>query len=293
MPIHETIRHGKTVTGIRVNIDKTEKDRGERVYWHLLRSDAHHDNPHCDREMEARHLKQAVERNASISDHGDLFCAMQGKWDKRSSKDTILPEHQCGDYLDALVRTAADFYQPYAHHFAVMGLGNHETSISKKHETDLSGRLVATLNDRTGSNINAGGYTNWINFQFYSASRRFALRLWATHGYGGGGPVTQDMIQATRQREYVEGADIMALGHTHDAWCSERTKIRLSKDGHRQETRPLWQVKLGTYKDEYGEGAGGWATERGIPPKPKGAWWLRIVLHPENGVLSYCPEAAR
>ena len=37
-------------------------------------------------------------------------------------------------------------------------------------------------------------------------------------------------------------------------------------------------IRTGTYKDEYGEGAGGFHIERGRPPKPLGAVWLRFYL---------------
>ena len=66
-------------------------------FWVLLTSDRHHDNPHCNQELEKKHLDQAVEREAVIIDYGDLFCAMQGKYDRRHSKDDIRPEHQSGN----------------------------------------------------------------------------------------------------------------------------------------------------------------------------------------------------
>ena len=47
------------------------------------------------------------------------------KYDPRSNKSDLKPEHKKGDYLDALVKTAADFYGPYADLFAVMVPENH------------------------------------------------------------------------------------------------------------------------------------------------------------------------
>ena len=52
--------------------------------WFLLSSDRHHDNKMCDRRLEQQHLDLAAEREALICDFGDLFCAMQGKYDPRS-----------------------------------------------------------------------------------------------------------------------------------------------------------------------------------------------------------------
>jgi hypothetical protein len=102
------------------------------------------------------------------------------------------------------------------------------------------------------------------------------------HGYGGGGPVTQDLIQDQRRRTYVEGADVMVSGHTHDAWAVDNVKVRLN-DANVVERRGVWSIKVPTYKDEYADGSGGWHVETGKPPKPLGAWWLRIRLNANRG----------
>jgi predicted phosphodiesterase len=271
MPPYTVEHTGPNVLTVRMDV----RPRGGWEQWFLLRSDVHHDNVHCDQALERRHLEQAKERGAGILDFGDLHCVMGGKYDKRSDKSIVRPEHQCGDYFDAIVRTAADFYQPYARNFLMIGDGNHEKSIKARHETDLNERLVAMLNDRTGSQIQHGGYSGWVRFLFKRDTQRLSRKLWYMHGYGGGGPVTQDTIQAQRQRAYIENADIMVTGHTHDAWAQENIRIRLNNNGE-IERRPVWNVKCATYKDEYGSGKGGWHIETGKPPKPLGAWWLRF-----------------
>ena len=244
--------------------------------WFLLRSDVHWDNPHCDRKMEKKHLDMAVKRRAGILDFGDLFCAMQGKYDKRSDKSCLRDEHQAGDYLDSLVRTAAAYYEPYAHNFVVIGRGNHESSIRQRHETDLTERLVASLKDRTGAQLRAGGYTGWVVFRFHFHTRIYVVKLWYIHGYAGGGPVTADIIQAQRQVTYIRGADIMCSGHTHDHWSKQYVSIGLNSS-HLPEHRKVKYIKCGTYKDEYGTGQGGWHVETGKPPKPIGQHWLRFM----------------
>ena len=74
---------------ITVRID--DMKAGDDV-WVLLRSDAHHDSPYCDRKLEKYHLEIAKERNALILDNGDTFDAMQGKFDPRRSYGDIRPE---------------------------------------------------------------------------------------------------------------------------------------------------------------------------------------------------------
>ena len=88
-----------------VNVRLTGMGKGWEQ-WLLLRSDVHHDNPKCDWKAERKHLDMAVERDAIVIDNGDLFCAMQGKYDKRANKDSVRPEHASGDYLDKLLNTA-------------------------------------------------------------------------------------------------------------------------------------------------------------------------------------------
>ena len=125
-----------------IDIEFPAKGMANRDFWCLLRSDAHHDNPHSDNNLELKHLKQAVERDAFILDNGDAFCAMQGKGDPRASKDDIKEVHKKGSYLDSLVTTYADFLECYADRILVMGKGNHETAVLKHRETDLTQRLV-------------------------------------------------------------------------------------------------------------------------------------------------------
>jgi hypothetical protein len=287
-PAFSVVEASPGVARLTVDLPKVSSE-----FWVLLRSDVHWDNPHCDRKLERRHLDQAKERGAAIFDFGDLFCAMQGKYDKRADKSSIRPEHTAGNYLDRLVETAADYYAPYAHLFAMIGRGNHESSIKIRHETDLTARLIERLNDRTGSKIVAGGYSGWVRFNFNrSATRRCTRNLWYTHGYGGGGPVTKDMIQSNRQQVYVENADIMVSGHVHQRWCEEAMKIRLTAEGE-PERRSLWYVKCSTYKEEYGTGSGGWHVETGKGPRPLGGWWARFTPVPGKQTSSVDVEFIR
>lgn len=263
-------RTGPTVTTVRLSVAGTKWEQ-----WFLLRSDAHHDNVHCRQDLELRHLREAAERDAGILDFGDLFCAMQGKWDKRADAEQLRPELRGKNYLDELVAYCADFYQPFAERWVLMSRGNHETSIERKHQTDLTERLVERLNDRTGSQILAGTYAGWVRFQFARGTKRQSVRLRYTHGYGGGGPVTRDVIQSARQAVFLGNADIVCSGHTHDAWELPIAREWLLDSG-RTEVREMQFVKCGGYKDEFSPG-NGWAVEKGIQPKPLGAYWLRFT----------------
>lgn len=242
----------------------------------LLTADRHWDNPHSNWELQARHLDLAKRYRAGVIDIGDFFCAMQGKFDKRSKKGDLRPEHKRDDYLDALVETATDFFAPYAKQFIVIGEGNHETAILKNHETSLINGLVANLN-RAGGAVYNGGYSGWVVFEFHNqrTGEVDTKRLWYIHGYGGGGPVTRGVIQTNRKAVYLPDPDIVISGHTHDEWIMPISRARLDSN-HKPYLDEQMHVQIPTYKDEYGDGYGGFHIEKGRPPKPIGAIWMRI-----------------
>lgn len=246
--------------------------------WALLTADRHWDNPRSDLALQKEHLDLAVERNAVVLDAGDFFCCMQGKYDKRASKSSVRPEHQTDDYFDAIVEDAADFFAPYAKNLLFIGVGNHESEVKKRHEIDLIERVTSLITSKGGSPVRSGSFSGFVFFQFRSKKMAGTIRTITAHydhGYGGGGPVTDDLIQHHRRAAYLPDADIVMSGHTHGAWTQERARKRVTARGAIYQDVQT-HIKLNTYKDDYGTGAAGWAVEKGLPPKPRGAWWLRF-----------------
>lgn len=258
------------------NVHVVRMDPGAKRWRVLIQSDEHWDNPDCDLEMLRRHHDAAVEHQAPILKVGDFYCVMQGKYDRRSDKSKLRPEHQCGDYLDAVARTGATALEPYAHHIVMLGRGNHEQAILKNHETDITERTAQILRDRTGAPVQGGGYGGFVKFLFESPSggSRRSVTLNYYHGSGGGGPVTKGVIQTNRRQESVD-ADIYCTGHVHEAWAVRRGRVYLNHD-LRVVHAPGLHVCTPGYKDEYKDGFGGWHVETGKPPKPKGAYWIEF-----------------
>lgn len=242
----------------------------------LLQSDVHWDNPKCDRELFKKHLDEAREKDAPILDNGDFFCAMGGKWDPRSNKSDLRPEHQRADYLDGLIDTATDFFRPYRDLLTIRGQGNHETAILKRHETNLTERLVERLRHSGAPHVKLGGFSGYVVFEVTSGGRRKPIKLHYHHGYGGGGPVTRGVIQTNRMAVYLADAHLVWTGHTHDQWKVMIDRVRLNQDCTQVVHEPQLHFRTPSYKDEYADGFNGWHVERGGPPKPTGAAWLRI-----------------
>lgn len=233
----------------------------------LLLTDLHWDHPGCNRRLLKKLLDEAKATGSPIIDNGDLFCAMEAKDDPRRS-DNKRDEHRGGPagYLQKLVTSAADWFEPYAGNFICMGTGNHETSVYKHRDTNLTAGLVQALQDRTGHKIGGGGFTGWVRFRFARGQARGSLTLWYGHGWG-----RRNFDIAYRQAE----ADIYFLGHTHEKGRKDDTRLRLN-GSDRIERRDVLFVQGPSFKDGYGDGHGGFEVERGHGPKPLGAWWLTM-----------------
>lgn len=244
--------------------------------WVMFSADRHHDSIHCNRDLELRHLEKARERNAIIMDCGDLFCAMQGKYDPRASMDDIRREDVGEDYLDRIVTHAAEFYGPYADLFAVLGHGNHETSIRKRHGIDLTAQLVQRLNSEYGGTARPGLYAGYVLLRF-SYGKSETKRIKYHHGAGGGGPVTRGVIQTNRQAVWMPSADIVVNGHTHDAWVVPVGREELTQRG-RTRRGLMWFVRTPGYKDEFADGAAGFHNESWRGPKPIGCVWAHFTM---------------
>lgn len=254
--------------------------------WFLLSSDRHHDNPHSDHALELKHLREAKDRGAGVLDAGDLFCAMAGKFDPRMAKHGVTrPEHaMANDYFDSLVRHASEFYAPFARNFVVIGRGNHETAVTKRHETDLTERLCERMSAMSGAPVHSGGYGGWVYFKATYHTQVYTLALKYFHGSGGGGLMSMDTLRVRRIASWTPDADVIVGGHTHDQWIMavERERLRTRNGDYKVEISTQHHVRCGTYKDEYGDGFGGWHVERGGPPKSLGAVWMRLHLQLNN-----------
>jgi hypothetical protein len=263
-----------TLTKHKPSVCRLDLAHGTEVYY---LSDIHWDNAHCDLKAFARDLSAAKAQGSPVFIFGDFFCAMQGKWDKRKSRDALRPEHHSGSYLDKLVSTAADWLAPYADCIALITMGNHEASILQHHETNLLERLHERLTQMNGYTGQTGAFAGFCNVGMKHIGKNVSSLLYWHHGYGGGGEVTRGMIDNSRTRGQV-WADIHFSGHIHRRNCDENIIQTLSSDKTEiKEHRQLF-LRGGTYKAEDGGREGAmdtWHTQKGRTARPIGGWAVR------------------
>jgi len=255
--------------------------------WVLLRSDAHHDSPHCNREFEKKHLDLALERDAFILDAGDTFDAMQGKFDPRRSMDDVRPEDRRADYYDSIVTHAAEDYLPYAQNWVMFGKGNHEDAVRDKANTDLISNLVYRLNSESKANILTGNYGGYVRFMFnIHKTRRMSKWIRYHHGSGGAAPVTRGVIQTNRQQVFLPDADVIWNGHNHQSYIVPIKRERVNNAGVIYFDN-AWHVRTPGYKEEYRD-PNSYSFKNNSGPTPLGCVWLKFEIGKKNiRVITY------
>ena len=266
------IRHGSNVHELQIEGKETKI---------AMLSDLHWDNPKCDRDLLKKHLDYCKENNIPVMVNGDFFCLMQGRGDNRRNKSDIRPEHNNAKYLDSIVTTAVEWFEPYADILTVIGYGNHETGIIKWQETDILQRFVDLLNLKCNSNVQTGGYGGWLIVKIMDNTKIFSTKIKYFHGSGGGGVVTKGALNLTRALEMYEGCDVYTMGHIHENSARNDLRDTLGHNaykGYHVKHKPIHLMITGTYKEEYQTGEKGWHVERQAPPKPTGGRMLTIKV---------------
>jgi len=254
-------------------------------WWFLLSSDRHHDNPHCNRDLEVKHLDECVQRRAGAFFFGDTGCLMGGRYDPRRARRGIHEEDELAtDYLDSVIRNAAKFYAPYARNICLVTRGNHEQSVLKNCDTDYTERLCERMSEQTKHKVYPGGYGGWVRFQCHRQNERHGLTLKYFHGAGGGALMSHGTLRVRRDAAVMPDADIVCTGHIHRRWIMPLRRERLvgDRDGVRVVQDTQHHICCGTYKDEFNDNFSGWANESGHPPHDMGAVWMRVYFSRET-----------
>ena len=267
---------GPTVATLRIEAKRAAAWE-QRI---LLSADRHLDNPLSNQALQAKHLKEAVLLDAPVIDCGDLFDAMQGKNDRRSSKSALKEENKKAAYLNSLVETSTSFFTPFAKQLAVIGKGNHESAILKHAEFDLTSYLIKELR-HAGSPAVMGGYRGWVRIMLTAGASCQQFKLYYTHGSGTNAVVTKGIISTNRRASFVD-ADVIVGGHIHESWSLDMCRVGLSVQGLERVNDQL-HLCIPTYKEEFTDLADGFHHEKEGPPKPIGAWWLIITYDVEQG----------
>jgi len=200
----------------------------------VMMSDLHIDSIWFDRKSFEYDIRRARDMGAFVIVAGDIFDAMQGKYDPRRTYDEILPDLQGADYYDRLVDYAEELFAPVAERLILLGYGNHETAVREKAGTDLLQRLADRLRSKHKSPVEVGGYDGYLAVALMERDGKRVMSrrvVYYHHGATGGAPVSVGTIEAHRQRDIM--AHIVLNGHNHRDYIKPDTMEMITTRGVR------------------------------------------------------------
>ena len=251
---------------------------GESVRF-LLTGDWHLDSTGCDQRLLLNHLEEASRRGAKIIIGGDLFDAMQGRYDRRRDEEAVRPELRTRSYYDSVVEYGYETLKSYVHLIAGLFLGNHESAVEKHANTDLRERFASMAWSRDRVRIPVMGYRGFVDFSLrYDKSPpghgTAQKRLFIIHGSGGSAPVTRGAIKTNRRAVVLPDADIVGSGHIHQSLLMPIKRLSVDREGHLVTPEQL-HLQWGTYKLD--QGTEGWEVEKEFAPPTGDGWWLTFT----------------
>jgi len=258
---------------------KIEFQTAPMTYRMLLQSDVHIMSPNARLDVVRDELRKAKAMGARVNINGDLFDAILPSDLKRYVPSAV--DSPDDDLLDVAVKRAIEIYGPYADLIDMVGMGNHEGSALKHHSVNLSKRFVDEIN-RLGGKTWFGGYGGWITYSFYHERRYGVFRLRYHHGAGGASPVTRGTIDFTRMSGWIEGADLVWMGHKHFQKVERVCKEGLSTSGVPTSRIETW-VMTGGYLDQT-VGPISYATAKNMPHLPVGGAFVELTVRRNDTV---------
>ena len=280
--MHDLITKDRDIHVLPFDFENTEDVKS--VY---LLSDIHFDSIKCDRKLLFKHLDRAKEENAVVLILGDLYDLMNMKFDPRGSYDSLRPELKAMAYIDEVIKDCTDKLEPYKDIIKLIGQGNHETNITKRHGVDPIQRTVGILN-ANGGNIIAGYYAGWVVLKCSRNGKggRKSFPIHYHHGYGGNAKRSKGVLNVDIDMKDYPQAVIIARGHTHQKWYVPVMRdVLTSNFNHGQET--VHVVQTGSYKKK--DRSIGWEVEKGFSVPRLGGWRFSIKPH-GNSYYIQCEE---
>jgi UDP-2,3-diacylglucosamine pyrophosphatase LpxH len=216
-------------------------------------SDLHLDSPYTDLKKVKALLEDAKQKGYKVIIIGDLLDVMGGKYDKRTIKGDLRPEHNVDNYINKVCEDAADFLSPYLDTIALITAGNHEKEIDKRMECYLLEFIDLYIHKKTGRSINwTKDYAGYIRLHGKRKNSRESIptTIFYCHGKDGNAVMTFGVLNVKRNASMID-ADILISGHVHKNFSVPLNRLYLSNKGVVKVKEQL-HLQLGTAKETKG-----------------------------------------
>lgn len=168
---------------------------------------------------------------------------------------------------------AEEIIKPIAHKCLAFCEGNHEASIYQHESRDV----YRTLAENSGMQDVILGHRGMVRVGIAREGEKpsvWSLRLYLTHGHGGGRKAGAASLRLEGIHNQVDGVDVVAMGHFHRPKCEPVQRFRpLNKTIQR---RTVWRISVPSMCGDMR-----YAAQKDLGALPKG--WAELVLRPAKG----------
>jgi hypothetical protein len=220
----------------------------DKPFTQLWVSDLHIDSPYTDKKKLKKLFDKAVENGWQINIIGDTFDIMGGKYDKRTIKGDIKPEHSVDNYLMAVTRDIAQFLAPYVDNIGFISAGNHEKEIDKRVEVYMLELLDLCIYEITHKHIYwTKEYAGFMKVAGKRGSAQCSIEIFWEHGRDGNASMSLGALNVKRRAATIS-ADIFISGHIHRNLSVPLNRIYTTQQGMIK-VREQLHLQLGTGKE--------------------------------------------
>jgi UDP-2,3-diacylglucosamine pyrophosphatase LpxH len=247
-------------------------------------SDLHLDSPYTDLKKLKKLFDDAQKNQYKIVIIGDLLDVMGGKYDRRTTKGDIKPEHNTDNYINSVCESAADFLAPYIDDILLITAGNHEREIDKRMECYLLEFIDLYLHKKTGKSINwTQDYAGYIRLHGKRRNSQDSCptTIFYNHGKDGNATMSFGVLNVKRNAAVID-ADIIVMGHIHKNFSLPLNRLYLTNRGVIKVKEQL-HLQLGTSKES--KGTDYFGARKGFDPASTSFYDVDFYLKcNENGI---------
>ncbi len=221
------------------------------VIGKCLLSDLHIGSSLTDYSLIKKELEYARIHGYSIAINGDVFDFILPKDLKRYQPNALHKRLQgCNDIVNKSVDWAYEILQPYVHLIEMIGIGNHDNSLTVHHSTDAVLLLVQKL-QKLNPFIHYGGYCGFIDNRYKLPTGKTArLVTYYHHGWEkGSSSLASAMTGLERILSSYENVDLVWLGHLHVKVNAPLYRLSCPSSGHHVFQREVRYIRTGAYMD--------------------------------------------
>lgn len=225
-----------------------------KIYNYAIFSDLHIGSTDLNKQALISDLDRCQNEDTKILINGDTLDLILMQDVKRAMPSKIKNEDgQINKYVDE----AVELLLPYVAQLCIIGTGNHENTITKRHGVDVLAWLIDKLNrEKKNGKIQQGHYQNFVRINFLNPSARYKMvchyDIFLHHFNGGSSPVTKGMIDFNRIIT-ANQADLYIGSHKHNNFETTYPLTYVTEDG-RLETKDRKAIMTPPYTNPVNTG---------------------------------------